>query len=544
MVDGTSFFHHPDSASQASQSTSQAPQMPSQISRSSLTTQNGSKSFRATRKGTHAGKWRKFRSCQVNNPWEAHTWKIFLASSLIVIPMVAFTITILWVVFANKLHQAGCPYPELCPGPDVVNITSPSHYYIDFSATQLAFISSWSSTVSFMLISAFMTIFGYSIAKTFLSSSTSPVEPNALPAPYQLSVMIRLLNADLLYLWELGLQTIKSVFWNKEKSHTSKQEYRTPITLRAGISIFVVCVIGRYVLQASILSSDIRCILRHISLTQYSILIQAADTYLHLTSKAVNIVLTEPLSSSNFDYSRGLASWCLNRPTGRSYNNTNFWGCGINYYDSGSRVRVANQSAINDVDYNTPGGPHLFEYQSDKDASQYAIIGPAAVTSDIDWKASSFAVSTQCSPIPAAACSLGNQLAAYGDSLWPFNCSSKRGGINIEGNFTNLIGQQHFLDAHKYLQESQPFSDQPKSWNSSIQKFAANVTVNEINSTFRNPWNWVSVVILPDIENLGTVEGVRWLADPHIITDGTEKSLLRLILHCNTTGLYPYFLLQ
>lgn len=192
---------------------------------------------------------RKPGQFSLKNPWKAHTRKIFLASSLIVVPMVLFTITICWIVFAHRLDQAGCPYLELCPGSDLVNITSPAYYYVDFSATQLAFISSWSSTVSFALISAFMTIFGYSVAKTLLNSSkTSPVKPNTLPTPYQLSMMTRVLNADILSLWELGLQKVRRVFWNKESSYSSSPDYKTPITLQTGISMFFVCVVCRYVI--------------------------------------------------------------------------------------------------------------------------------------------------------------------------------------------------------------------------------------------------------------------------------------------------------
>lgn len=40
----------------------------------------------------------------VKNPWRAHTRKIFLACGIVVVPMVAFTIAIIWVVFANLIN--------------------------------------------------------------------------------------------------------------------------------------------------------------------------------------------------------------------------------------------------------------------------------------------------------------------------------------------------------------------------------------------------------------------------------------------------------
>jgi hypothetical protein len=60
-----------------------------------------------------------------------------LACCLIVIPMVAFTITLFCIVFSNGVSLDHCPYPDLCPA----NSTGPAYYYVDFPVGRLAFDS-------------------------------------------------------------------------------------------------------------------------------------------------------------------------------------------------------------------------------------------------------------------------------------------------------------------------------------------------------------------------------------------------------------------
>ena len=55
-----------------------------------------------------------------------------LSAGLIFIPMIAFTITILAVVFPNLIDLDHCPLSELCPALDESRLAFSSDYYIDF----------------------------------------------------------------------------------------------------------------------------------------------------------------------------------------------------------------------------------------------------------------------------------------------------------------------------------------------------------------------------------------------------------------------------
>jgi len=110
---------------------------------------------------------------RLQSPWKAHTRKIFLACGIVVIPMIVLTVALIWTVFANVINDNRCPILELCPGPEILNATSRSYYYVDYPAARLVFISSWTSTVSFSFVSMLMTLFGYVIACQMLRKSST-----------------------------------------------------------------------------------------------------------------------------------------------------------------------------------------------------------------------------------------------------------------------------------------------------------------------------------------------------------------------------------
>ena len=70
---------------------------------------------------------RTLRSVRLRvNPWKAHTRKIFLACGIVVIPMTAFTVAIIWVVFANLIsgtcNISTCALFPLVEGPAGENL--------------------------------------------------------------------------------------------------------------------------------------------------------------------------------------------------------------------------------------------------------------------------------------------------------------------------------------------------------------------------------------------------------------------------------------
>ena len=96
---------------------------------------------------THKGA-RQLNGRRCTAPWETENRNIILLCLLITMPMAAFTATILWLVFRYKIDHMQCAYQELCPKDGLNNSTNnANNYYVDFPATRLIFIASWSSTV-------------------------------------------------------------------------------------------------------------------------------------------------------------------------------------------------------------------------------------------------------------------------------------------------------------------------------------------------------------------------------------------------------------
>ena len=176
---------------------------------------------------------------------KTHTRNILVACCVVALPMVAFTLIILAFVFANTVNNHGCSFNDLCSAAGLMNATSNSYYYVDFSATSLVFISSWSSTISFALVSVLMTIHAYSVAAQLLRVSSSEEDVGAGLSPYQLSLLLRVLSAELLTLWELlnprGRRALQ-----RAKTTRSCREAK-PTILRKSVALLCLGVLIRYV---------------------------------------------------------------------------------------------------------------------------------------------------------------------------------------------------------------------------------------------------------------------------------------------------------
>jgi hypothetical protein len=81
--------------------------------------------------------------------WSPGNRNILLLCMLVIIPITAFTATMLRLVFGNKTDAGQCAYQELCPNNGSISgIDTEHNYYVDYPAARLAFVASWSSTVS------------------------------------------------------------------------------------------------------------------------------------------------------------------------------------------------------------------------------------------------------------------------------------------------------------------------------------------------------------------------------------------------------------
>lgn len=181
--------------------------------------------------------------------WQPYTQKIFVHCLIVTTPMVVSSLIILGIVYSN-IVTSDCASQELCPGSGAINITSASFYFVDFSAARLAFISSWSATVSFALVGFLMAFASYANAASLLRASERD-DQDDLPSPHQMSVLLRVLNAEMMTLWDLGLSKFKSVFWDRKKDFEGVQ--RTSPVLNTSLILLLISITARYNLLAFIL---------------------------------------------------------------------------------------------------------------------------------------------------------------------------------------------------------------------------------------------------------------------------------------------------
>ncbi|ORY07935.1 hypothetical protein BCR34DRAFT_590145 [Clohesyomyces aquaticus] len=405
--------------------------------------------------------------------WRPHTRKILLHCALVTTPLLASSIIILYIVYAN-LVSSNCSNQELCSRSEFSNITSKGIYFVDFSAAKLAFISSWSSTVSFALVGFLMAFAAYASGLELLRASVDNGDQEQLPTPHQMSVLLRVLNAELMALWDLGVYKIKSAFRKQDPDREAR--HKTSPILQTSV----------YILIAGILAS---------------LLVQVADVYFHISATSIELTQIHPLppSSSQYQYSRGLAPWCLNRPSQGPLGPKKFWGCAITAqlapYNNGTTVAPTNATTIQDLKNDISDLHRVLTYVS-PDNIPYAVIAPADVDASRDWKATSFAVSTTCAAIPENGCVVSKPItnATDGQSnpimLVPFNCTRNSTGIDIAGFLTSHNTATHMMGFHKYAYENTPFFNDmmvnPPGM--SPQEILLRVEEEDPDEVFKNGW--------------------------------------------------------
>jgi ABC-type Fe3+ transport system permease subunit len=166
----------------------------------------------------------------------AHSKKIIFLAFLVVVPVIAFTITIISIVFVNIVDLNECPDRDLCPYTDSLGPANSSNYYVDFSVGRLAFVSSLSSTISFALVAAMMSLYGYVVAKQIMHVSKEPGSQMSLPTPYGASTLIRLLNAETFLLGDVIVSGCRQILRRKR---VQRKPSKQPQLLRMCMSVLL-----------------------------------------------------------------------------------------------------------------------------------------------------------------------------------------------------------------------------------------------------------------------------------------------------------------
>lgn len=135
-------------------------------------------------------------------------WILLRECAILVLPMVTFSAILLGLVIHYQCHRRNAPISGLELSADFRS----SIFYVDYSATRLILVASWSSSTAFTLMGSFMTLLSFPLAADMIRNSKDP-HLDMLPTPDQLALLVDLLDGkkSTLWRWVTG-------FWKRKES--------------------------------------------------------------------------------------------------------------------------------------------------------------------------------------------------------------------------------------------------------------------------------------------------------------------------------------
>ncbi|MCJ1427032.1 hypothetical protein MMC29_004935 [Sticta canariensis] len=311
---------------------------------------------------------------------------IAFACFVISVPLVVLSGGLLGIIYSHRSIP-------LNPRPLDNEESGSSAYLVNYSVTRLVTLASWTSSVAPLLPGFVMTLVSFPTAQRLLEASQAD-QDQKLRTPYQFGLYLQMLTGGFGAAWQ----------WIKYRTWSSHEKQPAVIThLVLGLSMA--------------------------NLIGFGIL--AADTWLHVvTSTVIFQQVTRIPSTALESHGRSLyfdpvySVDCSSRDiygdpcTVTSYGFQIILNNGVEAY-----ATVNNVSTLSRVSSFIDRG------------SRYAILLPASTAPDIDFRATTFAVNTQCKPA-SSFCGLG---PGYDDST-PFYCSpgfyGDATGIGYFGNIS------------------------------------------------------------------------------------------------------------
>ncbi|PMD22228.1 hypothetical protein NA56DRAFT_702582 [Hyaloscypha hepaticicola] len=270
--------------------------------------------------------------------------KIILALAVIVAPNVILTAVLLGLILHNQVPQT---YSQLPSVPDPPARES-SAFLVDFSATRLLTVASWTSTLTSLLPSFAMLLVSFPVAYSIMNASKDK-STDDLPTPYQLSMLLGVLSGSIASLWN----------WFKYRSW-EKRERVNGITKRSITWLVIVSVLGY--------------------------LIVIADTWLHATTSTIQLLQALPSPSSVSAYGRGFySSDCVSI--------TGYTPCSVGISEKGPVYIQSTEAFKTFANVSSQNLVLSFPYEG----QSYAFLTDPNVPQDTGYQASTFAVTTQCS---------------------------------------------------------------------------------------------------------------------------------------------------
>ena len=122
--------------------------------------------------------------------------EIGFASALLIVPMLTLATILIGLVYRHRMPDHFSSYSL----DNQTALPLGSAYYVNYSSTTLVYIASLSSTLSTLLIPAAMLLYSFVLANDLAKDSDQAAVSN-LPSPFQLDMLIKMVEGRLMALW-------------------------------------------------------------------------------------------------------------------------------------------------------------------------------------------------------------------------------------------------------------------------------------------------------------------------------------------------------
>ena len=122
--------------------------------------------------------------------------EIGFASALLIVPMLTLAALLIGLVYRHRMPDHLSSYSL----DNQTGLPLGSAYFVNYSSTTLVYIASLSSTLSTLLIPAAMLLYSFVLANDLAKDSDQAAVPN-LPSPFQLDMLIKMVEGRLTVLW-------------------------------------------------------------------------------------------------------------------------------------------------------------------------------------------------------------------------------------------------------------------------------------------------------------------------------------------------------
>lgn len=320
------------------------------------------------------------------------TKSLVLPTFLLITPITLLAAALLALVFAYKAQTDSDLFQPAGQG----NQGSSSYILVNFSATRLVFVASFLSSTAPLLTSFVMILWTLPVADS-LRQASSEQSYAQLPTPYQLSLVIGLTLSSYERLWRY-----LAYMFSSSRSQIPRVVHRA-----AGVLMMTTCL---------------------------ALAVFGSDAALHFTTATVPFDQISNTPVPTLQYGRGINALCANFPRLQNYG----LPCSYDWLGDPNSVEEVNESFR--LQHNTSQINELLVIADESLIHGDMIVlaqQAAGTNNEVDYKASTIGVSSQCYPITTQ-CDMKSD--PTNDFLTFFNCTNEFWGVlgappNTSSNF-------------------------------------------------------------------------------------------------------------